>query len=373
MYFSKEAGTLRDYFRDQSYGAFDVVGRVLRTVEVPAKRRTFAEQPMGAGPDSLYARALAALAARDGDRALAEFDGIAFLYPGEVASAPRRGLWPHRATIRVGARLLPYFVKNLPAGAADAIGVHCHEFGHLLGLPDQYGVAHRTGVGDFCLMAIGHRGGGASGPGRPFGLCAWCRTAMRWARPAAVDPFLEQDLVLGPVDGGPGEMFLVPGAAEGEAFLIENRRRSGFDADLPGEGLLVWRVGGPADDPRLDLVEAHGIAAPDASLLRPDRVPFPAPGRDALTEETHPGRAGVLRLSRIRRLSGGAISFRIGDPAPARAAPAETVAVATDAEGFALLPDPVTGETVRLFMGAPEHAPAREAAEVDASEPVAGD
>ena len=374
MYFAKDARSLRDYWRDQSFGVLEVMGRVLPTVSVPARREVFAAQPMGAGPDSLYARALGVLRRRDGEAALREFDGIAFLYPGEVASPPRKGLWPHRATIRDGSRLLPYFVKNLPGGGPDAIGVHCHEFGHLLGLPDQYGVAHRTGAGDFCLMAIGHRGGGTTGADRPFSLCAWCRAALRWARPVAVDPRKVQDLALSPIDqAGPGEMLLVPGLAGGEAFLLENRRRIGWDADLPGEGLLVWRVGGDADDPLIDLVEAHGIRAPDAAMLRPDAVPFPARGRDALTEETHPGRAGVLRLSRIVRHLDGTITFRIGDPAPASAPPAEEAVIAVDREGFALLPDPITGEVVRVFMGPPEETPARDAAEVEAGEPVAGD
>lgn len=391
MFFSREShrgplasgrrlhGSLRDYYHDQSFGALDVVGRVFQTVPVPALRRTFVDQPMGAGPDSLYARAVLALEARDGTGALRDFDGIAFLYPGEVASPPRRGLWPHRATIRSGGRVLPYYVKNLPGGEPDAIGVHCHEFGHLLGLPDQYGTAHRTGVGDFCLMAIGHRGGGESGPDRPFGMCAWCRATLGWTRPAAVDPHVVQDLALAPASTGPGEAFLVPGGDEDEAFLLEDRRREGWDADLPGEGLLVWRAGGPPppgcpfEPPWLDLVEAHGIAAPDAALLRPDEVPFPARRRDALTEETHPGRAGVLRLSRIRRGAGGIVTFRIGDPAAASAPPPDPATAPTDGEGFALLMDPVTGERVRVFMGRPEDAPARTASEVEPAEPVTGD
>jgi M6 family metalloprotease-like protein len=372
-------GSVSDYFHDQSAGAFALEGSVLPTVEVPAPRRVFAEQAMGAVPDSLYARAAALLGARDGASALRGYDGIAFLYPGEVASAPRRGLWPHRGTVRLGGRVLPYFVKNLPNGEIDPIGVHCHEFGHLLGLPDQYGIAHRTGVGDFCLMALGHRGGGGSGPDRPFGLCAWCRSILGWTRPVPLDPWTIQDLALAPADAGPGEAFLVPGAEEGECFLLEHRARRGWDASLPGAGLLVWRSGGPeppggaGDLPWLDLVEAHAIEAPDASLLHPGAVPFPAEGRDALTEETHPGRAGLLRLSRIRLLSDGTVAFRIGDPAavgvPGPAGPAPV----PDPDGTIPLRDPVTGEVVRLFVGPPESAPARDPSEVEPEEPVSGD
>jgi M6 family metalloprotease-like protein len=372
-------GSLRDYFHDQSAGALDVVGRVLPTLAMPASARSFRAQPMGAGPESLYARAVDVLRAREGLECLRGFDGIAFLYPGPVASAPRRALWPHRGTVRVDGRVLPYFVKNLPGGEIEPVGVFCHEFGHLLGLPDQYGTAHRTGVGDFCLMAIGHRGGGTSGPDRPFGMCAWCRAVLGWARPAAVDPTLLQDLALASEGAGPGEILLVPGGDAGEAFLLENRRREGWDADLPGEGLLVWRVGGPVptgagpEPTWVDLVEAHGIRAPDASLLRPDEVPFPARRHDALTEETHPGRAGVLRLTRIRRLPGGLVAFRIGDPAPMEGVPADAAPAVVDAEGFALLPDPITGESVRVFMGSPENAPARDPADAEPVEPVTGD
>ena len=373
-------GSVRDYFADQSRGALAVGGAVLAPLFVPAPRRVFAEQPMGAAPDSLYARAATLLAAREREAGLRAFDGITFLYSGEVGSAPRRGLWPHRGTVRVGARVLPYFVKNLPAGEIDPVGVHCHEFAHLLGLPDQYGLAHSTGVGDFCLMALGHRGGGASGPDRPFGLCAWCRCVLGWERPVSVDPFLPQDLALAPTADGRDEVFLVPGAAEGESFLLEHRARRGWDADLPGEGLFVWRTGGPeppggpGDGPWLDLVEAHGIPALDASLVRPAEVPFPAPGRDALDEGTHPGRAGVLRLARVRRLENGTIAFRLGDAATGEPPPPPAVpVVALDAEGYAVLRDPITGETVRVFLGPPEAAPARDPAEVEREEPVSGD
>ncbi len=372
-------GSLRDYFRDQSRGALEVTGRVLPAVRVPAPRRAFADQPMGAGPDSLYARAIRILLAREGDGALDPFDGVAFLYPGPVASAPRRALWPHRASLRAGGRVLPYFVKNVGAEEEpEPIGVLCHEFGHLLGLPDQYGVAHRTGVGDFCLMALGHRGGGESGVDRPFGLCAWCRAALGWLRPAAVDPCAIQDLALGPSTAGRGEAFVVPGEGTSECFLLENRRRAGWDADLPGEGLLVWRVNGPTGEgpferPCLDLVEAHGIDAPDASMIRPDEVPFPGPRGGALTGETHPGSAGVLRLTAIRTLPGGVVAFRIGDPRPVEAPPPRRVPLPVDSAGHASLRDPVTGLLVRVYAGRPEDAPARDEAEVAPGEPASED
>jgi len=35
----------------------------------------------------------------------------------------------------------------------EPIGVHCHELGHVLGLPDKYGVGPRGRLWIYCLMA----------------------------------------------------------------------------------------------------------------------------------------------------------------------------------------------------------------------------
>jgi hypothetical protein len=43
-----------------------------------------------------------------------------------------------------------------------------------------------------------------------------------------------------------------------EYFLLENRRKKGFDVSLPAEGLLIWRV--IANRPILE--ESHGVEGP---------------------------------------------------------------------------------------------------------------
>ena len=55
------------------------------------------------------------------------------------------------------------------------------------------------------------------------------------------------------------------GTGKGEYFLVENRRKTGFDAALPGEGLLIWHIDesiGDNDDylhKQVDLEEADGL------------------------------------------------------------------------------------------------------------------
>lgn len=77
-----------------------------------------------------------------------------------------------------GYTMQPEYVKN----AGDtSIGVFCHEFGHVLGLPDLYDTTYETaGVGEFSLMA-GGSWLGATGTGEcPSPLLAWEKNLLGW-------------------------------------------------------------------------------------------------------------------------------------------------------------------------------------------------
>jgi immune inhibitor A len=120
-------------------------------------------------------------------------------------------------------------------------GVLCHEFGHLLGLPELYAPGGRPqeGIGVWGLMGqgtwLGHGG-------HPSSMEAWSRMRLGWADVQVV----ERDttgLVLAAAPESP-QVIKIPlpdGPAE-EYYLLENRRRADVDERLPGEGLLVWHV-----------------------------------------------------------------------------------------------------------------------------------
>jgi immune inhibitor A len=162
-----------------------------------------------------------------------------------------------------------------------SIGVFCHEFGHILGLPDLYDTDYSSsGLGRFCLMAGGSWGQATDGtPGSsPVHPCAWCKYLLGWVRPESLEQGLVDSLpgadiptaatapaayrlVRNPagVDWGRG------GTGIGEYFLVENRQRTGFDAGLPGAGLLILHVDesqASNDDERRPLV---GILRADGS------------------------------------------------------------------------------------------------------------
>jgi hypothetical protein len=192
------------------------------------------------------------------------------------------------------------------------ISVFTHEFGHMLGLPDLYARPENPGsegLGQWCLMS------NQLGNGKPQHMSAWCKEQLGWLTPTVIDPTVKQKLILAPVEGSARECYKVLARADGtEYFLLEVRRKTGFDIDLPGEGLLVWRVvrGRPI------LEESHGVEGPlgPRSFLR--QVPFPSAANSSFTPFTTPSSKPQLGgglpvfITHIERLPDGRVAFRVG-------------------------------------------------------------
>ena len=99
-----------------------------------------------------------------------------------------------------------------------------------------------------------------------------------------------------------------------EYLLLENRLARGWDRDLPGQGLLIWRV---VDGwPRLE--ESHGVSGPAGPRVFLGAVPYPSAANNAFTPFTTPSSVSVgggglsVHISNIRRLTDGRITFYIG-------------------------------------------------------------
>lgn len=118
------------------------------------------------------------------------------------------------------------------------IGGFCHEVAHTLGLLDLYN-NQSTVVGRWCLMGCGDY----NNDGRtPSHLSAWCKFKLGWAKLENI--IKEPKIYKISSQNKPKRVFkLEIKDTEGlEYFLVENRQPIGYDAKLPGNGLLIWHI-----------------------------------------------------------------------------------------------------------------------------------
>jgi hypothetical protein len=153
------------------------------------------------------------------------------------------------------------------------------------------------------------------GNGRPQHFCAWSKEQLGWLRPAVINPTVKQKLILRPVEDSPKECIKVLVRADGtEYFLLENRRKKGFDQSLPAEGLLIWRV----VNNRPILEESHGIEGPAGPRMFLKAVPYPSSANSAFTPYTTPssrsqlGGGWPVHITNIRALPDGRVTFHVG-------------------------------------------------------------
>lgn len=161
-----------------------------------------------------------------------------------------------------------------------AMGIMVHEIGHDLGLPDLYDIDRSSsGVGTWSAM-----GGGSWGyvPGvdpyegmTPPLMDAWSRSFKGWITPTVVTGTQTTTLNAATTGTAGVAVQMLPnpdgphdwswqGTGTGEYFLVENRQRTGYDASLPGSGVVVWHIdesrGNNANDVArlVDIEEADG-------------------------------------------------------------------------------------------------------------------
>jgi M6 family metalloprotease-like protein len=191
------------------------------------------------------------------------------------------------------------------------IGIMVHEMGHDLYLPDLYDTdLSSEGVGEWSVMGSGswlavsgtHAG---STPPHPDPFSKWYEG---WITPQQVTgsqvstsiPQTETNsTATRQILNNPNGVDWTFGSSSGtgEYFLLENRQRVGYDAALPGTGLLIWHIdetrtssnSANATESRklVDLEEADGFGHLDSGTNRGDAGdPYPGSGNKTLFNGT---------------------------------------------------------------------------------------
>lgn len=118
------------------------------------------------------------------------------------------------------------------------IGTFCHEFSHVLGLPDFYSTSYTDSFtcGKWSLMDYGpYCNDGHTPP--LYG--AFERYSLKWLEPEILgeDPLT---VCLPSIDSN--KAYMLPASRDGEYFIFENRQQTGWDTYIPGHGMLVWHI-----------------------------------------------------------------------------------------------------------------------------------
>ena len=128
------------------------------------------------------------------------------------------------------------------------IGVYCHEYGHVLGLPDLYDVnrwctgIYSWGIGAWGLMSFGGWGGDVVTPSRPIHMCAWSKERMGWLTPIRCSGWSSM-MTLQRLEQYAEALKIGMNTRESEYFLVEFRDSSyGFGSSLEKTGILVYHV-----------------------------------------------------------------------------------------------------------------------------------
>lgn len=250
---------MADYFREQSNGLLNMQFDVYGPYKVDTKAQPY-ENPNANTHN--YGRDAMTKATQmfidehpdldfspydwDGNKNVEQVIYVAAGYSGNVGSEKCYGhIWPNTSTMSSITTPDGYAISNYslscelwPTNRSCGIGTICHEFSHSLGLPDIYPTTGWTFsiVDEWDLMDGGN-----------FTNNGWCppnytpleKMLLGWLKPTELaEPTVIMDMR--PLSDG-GEAYKVS-HTNTEYLLLENRQWTGWDAGLPGQGLVIYHV-----------------------------------------------------------------------------------------------------------------------------------
>ena len=227
-------------------------------------------------------------------------DNIYFYYAGygSADSWYENTIWPHAFDMRKwgiymkttdGVGIGSYTCSNEIDGRRpdypQGIGTFIHEFGHCLGFMDHYDTDNGQATytpGTWDTMASGSYNNNSNTP--PLYNAYEC-SELGWLQLTDIDKTTEGVNTLKPLSDGYQAYKVSVEGKPNEYFILENRKKTGWDAYLSGEGMLVWhidynydtwlnnKVNTDASHQRIDIVEAGTNLSGD--YYNQATVPFP--------------------------------------------------------------------------------------------------
>lgn len=316
-------GSARDYFVDNSRGLFTPDFDVYGPYTLPHDMAYYGRETGMLHDVNPYEMIADACRLGDDDIDFSLYDedhdgmvdNVFVFYAGygQNSGAPSETIWPHAANIwtygsiklvldgvQVGNYACTNEIQGNEGSVRTGIGTFCHEFSHVLGLPDLYATDGSSSFtpGQFELMDVGSYLNNGNTP--PY-MSIYDRACLKWVNPRELNT--AETVVLKSFDdvtsASDDEALMITTISDNEYYLLENRQLRGWDSYLPAHGMMVWHID---YDPqlwkdnkvnsvtrsqhmRVDIVEADGMA--DRNTIAGD--PFPgANGVTSFTDNTTP-------------------------------------------------------------------------------------
>ena len=350
-------GSVSDFFKSSSNGLFtphfDIVGPVTlpKSYAYYGANTTDASGATGDRMDRLqeFVKEACEAAAPEVDFSKYDNNGDGrvdnvYLYYagfGEADSEYKNSIWPHSFYYsNFGAGSLTFngvTVDNytcsqerngnhpeLPVG----IGTFCHEFSHVLGLPDHYSTVYNDAFtpGEYDVMDTGPYNNNQNTPPTHS---AYERAELGWLDYVKLDTKTDTISVLPDLKMS-NKAYVVPvdGTDGREFFVLENRQQTGWDRYIPGHGMLMWHidqdrsawmantVNNNVSHQRVDIVEADG----KATSMSTSGDPFPGKSEVHEWNITAWDKRDIMRLDNIDEVDGNiqilvaGTNFTIGKP-----------------------------------------------------------
>lgn len=354
-------GSARDFYLNSSNGRFQPQFDVIGPVTLPEKYSYYGAN-QGSSVDNparleQFVREACTLADPLVDFSQYDhnqdgyIDNIYFFYAGkgEADSGDGNAIWPHSAyysdmakdaglsetSLKLdGIEVGNYTCSNeingtlitpQPAG----IGTFVHEFGHVLGLADHYDVNYGMTTfapGSFDTMAQASYNNNGN---TPAAFSAYERACLGWLDLTVLKNGVDSLNVLPDLNDS-NKAYVVPvgGINDEEYFIMENRQKKGWDAFIPGHGMLLWHIDYDAkawEKNELNITGTHqrvDIVEADNKLTDNTRAGDPFPGTSNVTQCNLTSWAGgkVMSLDDIEEKDGiinlmlGGLNLKLNTP-----------------------------------------------------------
>lgn len=287
-------GSARDYYIATSGGLFTPIFDVVGPIQVSQNSEYYVGRNTsynGAGRMARFGEAIQEALKKLDEEGFdfskydydenGDIDTVFFYYAGygQADSNKTTTVWPHQAdfsrftndylnSINLpklyldGKRMGPYACSNELNGQMplsmqpylDGIGSFCHEFGHVLGLPDLYDTlgGHAPTPAYWSIMAQGSYNGNSTCPplfnAYEKWVCHWLEFEDETAGALGVMPREGTTIEVPGLENNKAVRLGLSRKRPGypvfkdEYFFIETRNNDGWDAELPNHGMLIWHL-----------------------------------------------------------------------------------------------------------------------------------